>query len=119
MPAFSAEHVGTDGRARITVRTIQVVDRDGTRHTVGAAQLLAPLHSGPASLTVDRLLKSSGDGGSEPTHETVQWLKAQTERLGLTPDPVGLRVVWQQVVLDMHTVEWTPTGETTVRELHW
>lgn len=119
MPVFSAENVGADGRARVTVRTVQVINRDGTGQTVGVAELLAPLHSGPASLTLDRLLKSSVDVAPEPTHETVEWLKAQTERLGLTPDPVGLRVVWQPVVLDIRTLEWTPVGQATVREVRW
>jgi hypothetical protein len=119
MPAFGAANVGTDGRARVTERTVEVINRDGTVHTVSAAALLAPLHSGPASLTLDRLLKPSADGAPEPAHETVEWLKSQTTRLALTPDPVGLRVIWQPVTLDIRTLKRTPAGEATVREVRW
>lgn len=119
MPAFSAANVGTDGHARVTERTVQVIDRDGTVQPVGVAALLAPLHSGPASLTLDRLLKPSADVTSERSHETVEWLKAQTERLGSTPDPVGLRVVWQPALLDTRSLTKTPAGPPTVREVRW
>lgn len=119
MPAFSADDVGTDGRARVTVRTIHVINSDGTGRTVDVGALLAPLHTGPASSTLDRLLKPSNPVSPEPTQESVQWLRAQTERLGLTPDPVGLRVVWQPTELDTRTGVWTPAGEPTVREVRW
>lgn len=119
MPAFSAEAVDTDGRARVTVRTIHVINSDGTGQTVDVGTLLAPLHTGPASSTLDRLLKPSDDVSPELTHETVEWLKGQTERLGLTPDPVGLRLVWQPAELDTRTGVWTPAAEATVREVRW
>ena len=119
MPAFSAANVGTDGRARVTERTVQVINRDGTVRPVGVAALLAPLHSGPASLTLDRLLKPSAEVAPEPSHETVEWLKAKAARFASTPDPVGLRVVWQPAILDTRTLTKTPTGPATVREVRW
>lgn len=119
MPAFSAEDVSTDGRAQVTVRTIHVINSDGTGQAVGVGALLAPLHTGPASSTLDRILKPSVEASPELSDETVKWLKAQTERLGVTPDPVGLRVVWQPTELDTRTGAWTPAGEATVREVHW
>ena len=119
MPAFSAEAVGADERARVTGRTIQVIDGDQTARTVNVSELLAPLHSGPASSTFDRLFTPSADGASVPTVETVEWLKARTIRLGLTPDPVGIRIVWQPAELDIRTGKWTPIGEATVREVRW
>jgi hypothetical protein len=119
MPAFSAANVGTDGRARVTERTVQVINRDGTVQPVSVAALLAPLHSGPASLTLDRLLKPSSEVAPEPTHETVDYLKAKTERFASTPDPVGLRVVWQPAILDTRTLTKTLTGPATVREVRW
>ncbi len=120
MPAFSAGDVGNDGHARVTTRTIHVIDSDGIDGPVVRADaLLAPLQAGPASSTLDRILGPSADLGPEPTPETVQWLKAHTERLGLTPQPAGLRIVWQPVQLNIRTGEWTAAGTATVREVRW
>lgn len=120
MPAFSAEDVGNDGHATVTTRTIHVINSDGIDgQVVRVDALLAPLHAGPASSTLDRLLAPSVDQGSEPTPETVQWLRAKAERLGLTPAPSGLRIVWQPAQLDIRTGEWTTTGNATVREVRW
>lgn len=119
MPDFRADDVGTDGRSRITERTIEVINRDGSVQPIYAAKLLAPLHSGPASVTLDRLLKPSGDVAPELDQATVEWLKAQTLRLGLTPAPLGVRVVWQPVILDVRTLKRTPAGTATVREVRW
>ncbi|WP_211695830.1 hypothetical protein [Mycobacterium spongiae] len=119
MPVFGAENVGTDARAHVAERTVHVINRDGTEHTVNAAALLAPLPPGPASQTLDRLLRPSSEVASEPTDETVKWLKAHAERLELGPDPVGLRVTWQPVILDIRTLARTPAGPATVREVRW
>ncbi|GFG55743.1 hypothetical protein CQY20_08140 [Mycolicibacterium agri] len=118
MPTFSAASIGDDGSARVVERTVQVIGRDGTVKPVGVAALLAPLHSGPASLTLDRLLKPSADG-AEPSRETVDWLKHQTLRLAITSDPIGLRVVWQPAVVDLRAMTRTPAGPPTVREVWW
>jgi hypothetical protein len=117
MPDFSAESVGAHGLARVVQRRIDIIDQDGSVRPVGVAALFAPLHAGPASLTLDRLLEPPK--GSQPAPQTVEWLKAQTVRLGLTPNPVGLRVVWQQAIFDSGTRRSTPTGEATIREVRW
>jgi hypothetical protein len=117
MPDFSAENVGAHGLAHVVQRRVDIVDGDGSLRPVGVAALFAPLHAGPASLTLDRLLEPSRVPQPEP--ETVEWLKAQTIRLGLTPNPVGLRVVWQPMVFDSRTRRSTPAGEATVREVRW
>ena len=119
MPTFGAENIGDDGSARVVERTVQVIDRDGTVQPIGVAELLAPLHSGPASLTLDRLLKPSADGGAEPSSETVAWLKRQTEQSAITPDPIGLQIIWQPTKFDVRSLTRTHTGRATVRELRW
>lgn len=118
MPSFGAENIGNDGSARVVERTVEVIDRDGSVRPVGVAKLFAPLHSGPASLTLDRLMKPSADG-AELSSETVTWLKHRTEQLAVTPDPVGLRVIWQPAIFDVRNLIRTPTGRATVRELRW
>jgi hypothetical protein len=119
MPAFSARSVEADARAQVTERTIQITSRDGTVHTVDEAALLAPLYSVPATATIDRLLKPSADVAPQPTQATIQYLKSQSERLGLASDPVALRVIWQPSVLDLRTLTVTPAGHAIVREVQW
>ena len=117
MPDFDARNVGIGGQSRITQRTIEVIDQDGTATRVYASQLLAPLKSGPASSTLDRLLKPVD--GTGPTQDTVRWLRDRTLTLKVTPEPVGLRIVWQPVILDVANLRRTPAGEPAIRELHW
>ena len=63
------------------VRTIHVIDGDGTGQAVGVGALLRR-STRPASSTLDRILNTSVDASPEPSDETVKWLKARTGRLG-------------------------------------
>ena len=117
MPAFSGERIDRDGSARITTRTVEVIARDGSPHVVEPAELLSPLYSVPAGVTLDRLLKPVGDREPELPAEAVDWLKDQTYRFGGTSSPVGLRVIWQSKKLDLRTLSVTATDDPVVREV--
>lgn len=119
MPAFSAERINRDGTATITTRTIEVIGSDGSLHAVEAADLLSPLYSVPAGITLDRLLKPVRGVTPDLPDESLQWLRAQTERLVLTVRPVGLRITWQPKVLDLRTSTMTAGTEPTIREVRW
>ncbi|MCF6391023.1 hypothetical protein L2K20_29035 [Mycobacterium sp. MBM] len=119
MPAFSAERINRDGTASVTTRTIEVIDSDGSLHAVEAAELLSPLYSVPAGITLDRLLKPVRGATPDLSDESLEWLKAQTERLASTARPVGLRITWQPEVLDLRTSTMTVATEPTIREVRW
>lgn len=119
MPGFSAKNVGTDGRARITEREIQVIGADGRLRPVEVDQLMAPLNSSSAVATLDRIFDPKAKGPPEFSPETVDFLRRQTEQLHSGADPVGLRIAWQPTILDIHSLDKTPEGEPTVREVRW
>lgn len=119
MPAFSAERIARDGTARVTTRTVEVIGSDGSIRVVQAAELLEPLYSVPAGLTLDRLLKPNE--GVEPylSVEAIEWLRRQAEQLEVPAETAGLRVIWQPEILDLRAAIKTPDAEPTVREVHW
>lgn len=118
MPAFSAEHIDTNGRATSTKRTIEIVGRDGTLHPLKAEDLLAPLYSVPAGGTIDGLLKQPG-GANHIDEAAIEYLRRQAQMAMPAAEPVGIRVTWQPVILDVRSLEEIPAGDSTTREVRW
>ncbi|KRD17844.1 hypothetical protein ASE48_25535 [Mycobacterium sp. Root265] len=119
MPAFSAERIDRDGTARITTRTIAVIGSDGSVHQVEAADLLSPLYSVPAGLTLDRLLKPTQGVAPGLSDEALNWLRNRTEQLAVTDQPVGLRVEWLPGILDLRSSKTTVAADPSIREVRW
>lgn len=119
MPGFSASNVGTNGQSRVTERQIYVIDASGTSHSITPAKLLEPMPVASAAATLDRIFKPSAKVAPALATETVQYLRGQAERLTLSTDPVGLRLVWQPELLDTRTLQTRPASEATVREVTW
>lgn len=119
MPGFGAKNIGADGGARVTDRRIDVIDADGTLHKVTPEGLLAPMPTASAVFTLNRIFDPTADVAPELSAETIEYLKRQSEQLGLDGDPVGLRLVWQPEIFDIRTLQRTPAGEATVREVDW
>ena len=118
-PAFSAERVDRDGTARVLTRKIEVIGDDGSLHAVEAAELLSPLYSVPAGMTLDRLLKPAEGAVPDLSHESLEWLRRQAEQLRVTDKPIGLRVEWKPEVLDLHTMTKVTVAQPKVREVRW
>lgn len=119
MPGFGAKNIGTDGRAKVTARTIDVIGADGTQHAVAPEELLAPMPVASAISTLDEIFEPSAEGAPELSADTVNYLKRQTELLDSPSEAVGLRLVWQPELFDIQSLERVPSGTATVREVKW
>lgn len=119
MPGFGAGQVESGGRGRVTEREIQVIDAQGTLHSVTPDALLSPMPFTSAIATLDRIFAPSSDAAPVLGVEAVEYLKLQTEQLNMNADPVGLRFTWQPEFLDLNSLQRTPAGDATVREVAW
>lgn len=119
MPSFGVRMVGTDNVARVTDRQIQVIDANGTSHSVAPETLLAPMPVASAISTLDRIFEPSAKAGPELPPDTVDYLRRQAEQLHLDSAPVRLRLVWQPENFDVRSMQRTPAGEAKVREVKW
>lgn len=119
MPAFSAKNIGNDNKARVTRRHIEVIDSHGEAHTVKPEQLLQPMPVASAVATLDRLFQPSKEKDPGLSEEAIRYLEQQARRLDLNSEPTGLRLTWQRESFDTRTLERTPTGAPTIREVSW
>ena len=119
MPGFSAKNVGSDGFARITKQRVQLIGVDQSLTEVGADQLLAPLNSASAVATLDRIFAPKATKAPSLSTEAVQWLRTQSEKTNESLNPIGVRVEWQPMLLNIKTANTTPAGPAIVREVRW